>query len=214
MLNWLGLALALAGPGVIALQSRPTSGQALSVRNEVLWLAAFVLLVAAVVIIAFVGQNLTWDQIGFARTSWRSAPLGIVLALFFIFVFGPCANKALMKSSFAEFEAGQRAFASLPRWYLALTVLLVAGGEEWLYRGYAIERLESLTGHAWSAGLVSLLAFTLVHLPLWGIGVSLTTFISGGLLTVLYIWQRDVSFLILAHILTDLYGLVVQPRSR
>jgi len=29
------------------------------------------------------------------------------------------------------------------------------------------------------------------------------------ILTVLYIWRRDVAFLILAHITVDLYGLVI-----
>jgi uncharacterized protein len=214
MLSWPGLALALAGPGVIAFLSRPASGQVLSVRSGVHWLAAFVLLVASVVIIALAGQKLSWDQIGFAGTSWRSVPLGIALALFFIFVFGPAATAVVTRCAHNGFEGGRKSLATLPSWYLSLTVLLVAGGEEWLYRGYAIDRLESLTGHLGSAGTISLLAFTFAHLPLWGVGVSLTTFVSGGILTVLYIWQRDVSFLILAHILTDLYGLVVRPMTR
>jgi membrane protease YdiL (CAAX protease family) len=71
-----------------------------------------------------------------------------------------------------------------------------------------------LTGNAWVAGGVSLLIFAIVHLPLWGIGVALTTLVSGGVLTALYVWRRDVSFLIAAHILTDLYGLVIVPMSR
>jgi hypothetical protein len=45
---------------------------------------------------------------------------------------------------------------------------------------YTIERLQVLTGTAWLAGAMSLLGFTLVHLPLWGIGVSLTTFVWGA----------------------------------
>ena len=96
---------------------------------------------------------------------------------------------------------------ALPRWYLILTIVLVAAGEEWLYRGYAIERLEAVTGTPWLAGIVSLAAFAAAHLPVWGLGVSLTTVVSGGILTALYIRQRDVVFLILAHVATDLCGL-------
>jgi membrane protease YdiL (CAAX protease family) len=44
--------------------------------------------------------------------------------------------------------------------------------------------------------------------------VALTTVVSGGIFTALYIWQRDISFLILAHVITDLFGLVVAPDLR
>ena len=83
---------------------------------------------------------------------------------------------------------------------------------EWLYRAYAIERLEAVTGRTWFAASASLLAFVVAHLPVWGPGVALTTVVSGGILTALYLWRRDIAFLILAHILTDLYGLVVAMR--
>jgi len=43
------------------------------------------------------------------------------------------------------------------------------------------------------------------------LAVSLTTLVSGGIMTALYIWRRDVSFLMLAHVITDLYGLVIAP---
>jgi hypothetical protein len=42
---------------------------------------------------------------------------------------------------------GSRAGAALAATgYLCLNVVVVAAGEEWLYRGYAIERLQALTG--------------------------------------------------------------------
>ena len=106
-----------------------------------------------------------------------------------------------------------RSLAALPSWYLALTIVIVAGGEEWLYRAYAVERLITLTGSGMAAACLSLLAFGLAHLPLWGIGASLTTLVSGALFTALYLWRRDISFLILAHVATDLYGLVLTPRA-
>ena len=64
------------------------------------------------------------------------------------------------------------------------------------------------------AAIISLLAFGLVHLPLWGVGVSLTTIASGGILTALYLWRRDVLFLMLAHVATDLFGLMIAPARR
>jgi uncharacterized protein len=97
---------------------------------------------------------------------------------------------------------------------VSLAIVIVAAGEEWLYRGYAIERLEAVTGSAWTAGGISLALFAAAHLPLWGWGVALTTLVSGSIFTVLYIRYRDVAFLMLAHVLTDLYGLVIAPLHR
>ena len=55
---------------------------------------------------------------------------------------------------------------------------------------------------------MSLAAFVLVHLPVWGPGPAATTLVSGGILTLLYIWRRDVLMLICAHVATDLWGLM------
>jgi membrane protease YdiL (CAAX protease family) len=136
------------------------------------------------------------------------------LALFFIFVFGPVAARVLRRVGRTSFDAAKNAFTALPAWYLGLTIVIVGGGEEWLYRGYAIERLRALTGSFWLAGALSLAAFVLVHVPVWGLGFSLTTLISGGIFTLLYIWQRDIVALMLAHVITDLYGLLVAPGRR
>jgi len=210
-LTWLGLALSLLGPGAVALLS---TRQPTSLCASASWLAVFILLVAAVATIARRGEKLTWAEIGFGRVSWLSIPHGVALALFFILVFGPIASWVLGSVGLGSFNAGRGWLAALPAWYLWLTILIVAAGEEWLYRGYAIERLQVLTGNAWLAGAVSLVAFGIAHLPLWGIGVTLTTLVSGGIFTALYIWRRDVSFLILAHVVTDLYGLVFAPSQQ
>jgi membrane protease YdiL (CAAX protease family) len=90
-------------------------------------------------------------------------------------------------------------------------VVVVSASEEWLYRAYAIERLQAMVSRPSLAGALSLAAFGLAHLPLWGPGVALTTLVSGGVFTALYIWRRDITALILAHVITDLYGLVVVP---
>ena len=213
--TWSGLALALLGPGLIAMLWTWSTRKAMSLRASAPWLAVFVLLVVGVATIAHRAEGLSWTETGVGGMSSASVPFAIVLAAFFILVFGPIAARALLWFDAGSFEAGRRSLAALPHWYLCLVVVIVGAGEEWLYRGYAIERLQALTGEAWLAGMISLLAFGLVHLPVWGIGVSLTTLVSGGILTALYLWRRDISFLILAHIATDLYGLTpFDPRTR
>jgi membrane protease YdiL (CAAX protease family) len=210
--SWLGLALALLGPGLIAVLWTWSTREAVSLRASAPWLGVFVLLVAGVVTIARRGEELSWAEVGFGRISWASLPFAIALTLFFVFVFGPLASRTLLWLRLGSFEAGRRSLAALPRWYLCLSIVIVGAGEEWLYRGYAIERLQALTGEAWLAGVISLLAFGFVHLPVWGIGVSLSALVAGGILAALYLWRRDISFLILAHVATDLYGLAAFDR--
>ena len=81
-----------------------------------------------------------------------------------------------------------------------------------LYRGYAIERLVDLTGSYLVASAVSVIAFGLAHVPMWGLAAAATTIASGGILTGIYIWRRDLVALILAHIATDVCGLVIAPQ--
>jgi membrane protease YdiL (CAAX protease family) len=209
-----GIPLSLIGPGVIAFASDRFADGPESLEAHATWLLAFSGLVATVVAIAFRGERLSWSQVGFGQMSWATPLRAAALTLFFVFVFGPLANLVLEKTGLQSFDVARSQFVGLPTWYLVTTIVIVAAGEEWLYRGYAIERLEAVIGNAWIAGGISLVLFAVAHLPLWGFGVALTTLVSGSIFTVLYIRYRDVSFLILAHVLTDLYGLVITPINR
>ncbi len=205
--TWAGVSLAMLGPGAVAWLSRPVSGQ-FTLRASVSGLGLFCLLIICVVAIARLGEQLGLNQMGFKRTSWRSAPSAILLALFFMFVLGPIAYGALAYVAPGSFDSGERSLAGLPLWYVGVTIIIVAAGEEWLYRGYAIERLEELTGSTFAAGIISLLMFGMAHLPLWGLSAALSTVASGAIFTVLYIWRRDIVALAVAHVLIDLYGLI------
>jgi len=213
-LRFIGIALSVIGPGVIAFSSARFAHRTGSLEARATWLLAFSGLVATVVAIAFRGERLSWSQVGFGQMSWATPLRAAALTLFFIFVFGPLATLVLEKTGFRSFNVARSQFVGLPTWYLVVAIVIVAAGEEWLYRGYAIERLEAVIGNAWIAGAISLVLFAVAHLPMWGFGVALTTLVSGSIFTVLYIRYRDVSFLILAHVLTDLYGLVITPITR
>lgn len=194
----------------MALASRAAAhGRPTTLAIAAPWLAIFAGLIAAVWLIATVGERLGPRDLGFGRIGWLTLPIAIVLAAFFIFVFGPAAYWFLVATRLPSFAGGESTLALLPKWFLILDIVIVAAGEEWLYRAYAIERLQALVGRPWLAGLLALAAFGLAHLPLWGPGVALTTLVSGGVFTALYLWRRDISALILAHVITDLYGLVL-----
>ena len=208
-LNLVGIMLALVGPGVVALLSSRFADPSAPLPVQAMFLGLFVALVAAVATIAFRAERLSWSQTGFSQITWATPLRAAALVLFFVIVFGPLASLTLAKLGLQSFDMGRSKLTGLRAWYLVPAIATVAAGEEWLYRGYAIERLQTVVGNRWTAGGISLLFFTIAHLPLWGLGVALTTLASGAILTVLYILYRDVLFLIIAHVLTDLCGLVI-----
>jgi uncharacterized protein len=200
-----GLVLALVGPGVVAWLSTSGDGEP---GTRAVMLMHFVALLAGVLSVAVFQDRAGRKELGFAKSAAFSLLFAVPLAAFFILVYGPAAYWSLDALNLPSFTAGADSFEDLPRWYFALAIILVAGGEEWLYRGYAIERLERMTGSPLLAASLSTFAFFLVHPPVWGVGPALTTLVSGGILAALYLWRRDVLMLMIAHIATDLYGLM------
>lgn len=218
-MNWVRdivvLALALAGPGVIAFAWKvSTQGREDTIVQAAPWLVAFVALVG---VVWFFGVHDAGRKLQDVGIVWPPTAANMLLAgaltVFLVFVYGPLSYKALAHFGFGGFEHGQARLAVLPRWYLAIAIVVVAGSEEWLYRGVAIPLLDHLTGNVWLAAAISLLAFALVHLPLWGAGAALSTLVAGAIFTSLFIWHRDATSLIIAHIMTDLYGLLLAPLS-
>ena len=107
------------------------------------------------------------------------------------------------------FTEGLSKLAAYPVWFLVLAVVIGGGAEEFLYRGYAVERLAALTGSYWIAGLLSVLVSGLAHVPMWGWPAALTTVVSGALATGFYVWRRDLLANIIAHVTTDFVGIVL-----
>src|SRR5882762_3078709 len=128
--RFIGICLALIGPGVIAWLSDRFGGGSESVAVHATWLLAFVGLVVTVAAIAFYAEGLSWSQVGLRRPSWITLLRAVALALFFVFVFGPLASLALGKLGLQSFDAGRSKLAGLPTWYLVVAIVVVAASEE------------------------------------------------------------------------------------
>src|SRR5262249_52792795 len=125
-------------------------------------------------------------RFGLRGLSWSTPLLAIALTGFFVLVFGPIAYWALDKTGAGSFRAGIATLGQLPTPYLVLAIVIVASAEELLYRAYAVERLADLTGSYFVAGVLSVLAFGLAHVPTWGWGPAATTIFSGAIVTMGY----------------------------
>jgi membrane protease YdiL (CAAX protease family) len=101
-------------------------------------------------------------------------------------------------------ESGQiGSVLSLPYWLNVLIVVRAAVSEEVLFRGYSIERLGELTGSRAIAGAVTCTVFTLDHVGFWGWHHIFVAGLAGAMLTILYLWRRNVWVNILAHFIVD-----------
>jgi len=95
---------------------------------------------------------------------------------------------------------------------LVVTLVMLRAGvaEEIFYRGYAIERLQSLTGSTLLAGMVPLAMFAAAHYR-QGMGGIIATFVLGGIFTAFYMKYRDLVANITAHFLGDFVLNVLLP---
>ena len=93
-----------------------------------------------------------------------------------------------------------------------VVIVLTAGVfEETLFRGYALERLAAAFDSKWIAGGITVTLFTLAHFPAVGFQHLLPIFIVSMLITLLYLWRRDLVVNMIAHMTIDGVGLLLVP---
>ncbi|HEX3818356.1 MAG TPA: type II CAAX endopeptidase family protein [Chthoniobacterales bacterium] len=201
----MGLFIALFGVLIVRWATAlvwPGYGFTATVCKETsIWLCVVVLFV-----VIRCGEGMPLSSIGL-----RTAPVsksilwGILLAVVCMIVGGIVA-------SLTHFKGGDlgAALFKLPLW-LALLVVVRAGlVEELFYRGYAIERLQLLGLNRYLAGTIPLLIFGFAHLTNGWANVIIALAL-GAVLTVFYLWRRDLVANIIGHFLVDFISIVL-PR--
>jgi len=91
-----------------------------------------------------------------------------------------------------KFDGGPHAhdFEKPPLWLVPVIVFRAGFVEELFYRGFAIKRLRSLGWPRAAAALVPLVIFAAMHYT-GGLVNILMSFTLGGILTLFYLWRRD-----------------------
>jgi len=106
----------------------------------------------------------------------------------------------------AELMRGVAIYASLPKW-LDWSGLVANGiAEEVGFRGYAIERIEELTGSTLLGASAPFIVNVLVHAPVWGFHGMFAKAPVLLLFVVLYLWRRNLPACALAHALIDIFA--------
>lgn len=151
------------------------------------------------------GQSLA--SIGVRPLRWWTLPLGLVAGALILVLSGLLINllPQTADSRFAMYLASQR-------WPTRLALVITAGVfEETAYRGYALERLTSILGSKWLAGLITVLCFAFAHIPAVGLDHILPVLIVSIFITLLYLWRRDLVLNMIAHATVDAISLFILP---
>ncbi|MDE2465808.1 MAG: CPBP family intramembrane metalloprotease [Alphaproteobacteria bacterium] len=203
----LGLVLALVGPMLPPLFDPILfgSGQTL-VRIE--WgIAIHWINLAALIGVVLYLERLPLASIGLRRLRWWTIILGMVAGAAILNLSGMIANVLKVKPD-AHFAA---LLMSLPFAVRVLLVITAGVFEETLYRGYALERLATAFNSKWVAAGITVVLFTLAHVPAVGLTHLIPIFIVSLLVTLLYLWRRDLVVNIVAHATIDGVGLLLVP---
>ena len=204
-----GLCLALLGPAVLAFFREKVFAVPQNLGAALLGELVLVVLCASVLVIVVRWEHQPLSSVGVLPLRWQSAAWGAALAAFIIWVYAPLLARAMAFAHLPWFTEGLAKLTAFPVWFLALAVVIGGTGEELLYRGYAVERLATVTGSFWVGGLLSVLAFGLAHVPMWGWSAALTTVVSGMIVTAFYVWRQDLLANIIAHVTADFVGIVL-----
>ena len=205
--TYLGLLLALIAPFVPSLVDPMFFGAALTpARVEWGILIHWLNLVALIGVILY-AEKLPLTSIGLKRPRWWTFPLGLLAGAIIINVSGILVS-VLKVSSEKNFAA---LLMSLP-FVVRLLIVVTAGiFEEVLFRGYALERLATAFNNKWAAGAITVVVFTLAHVPAVGLMHLLPVFIVSLFVTLLYLWQRNLVVNMIAHATIDGVALLLIP---
>jgi uncharacterized protein len=115
---------------------------------------------------------------------------------------------AFVRLGITQDRATLTSLASRPVPIIILLAAMAAIAEEIIFRSVLITELEAATGMRWLAGLVSLVVFAAAHAGGWGPWQVIFAAVPGLVLTLFFLWKRDLWICILAHFLTDALGLL------
>jgi membrane protease YdiL (CAAX protease family) len=207
----LGLVVALVVPVALTLIALLRGGAGVTVSYAEFGLVLHWSILALLLAIVVYGERRPLSSIGVRRLTLWTVPLGLAAGIV-LTAASPLIAALGSVLSIPRGDSGMaQALFALP--LILRVALAVTAGiyEETLFRGYAIERLTALTGSKWLAGAVSVVAFTLAHWSYWGLAQLFPIAIVGTLVTLLYLWRRNLVLNIIAHATTDAIGLVLVP---
>ena len=134
--------------------------------------------------------------------------LGLGLGLFVVIVVVTAGFNALLYRTSPGFTSGVVSdqltkLHNVPAAFFLFEIVVNGFFEEIAARGYAIDRLRVATGSLLLASAIALFLDLAIHVPFWGWKYPILIFPAQASLVLMYIWRRNISACIIAHILVD-----------
>jgi membrane protease YdiL (CAAX protease family) len=198
--TWIGLGIALFAMLVVRqivsyFWPSPTFTSAVA-KEAGMWISA-----VALFIIIRRGERLSLTSVGLGTSPWwKSILWGLLLTVVCLAV-----GFALVHLTGYGHGPNSAALDKLPLWLVSLIVLRAGVVEEFFYRGYAIERLQTVGLSRFWAVVIPLVIFSVGH---WTGGAAniLIALALGAILTGFYLWRRDLVANMFGHWLVDFVG--------
>ncbi len=144
---------------------------------------------------------------GVIRPRWRTLGWGLscFLALALVSAAMILGMRSLGVSQNSDVLASMGA---RPIWMLMLIAMTAAISEELIFRGIVLNYLARASGREWVGALGSLTIFALAHLSGWGWSQVIFAAAPGAVLTLFFLWKRDLGICMIGHFLIDALGLL------
>ena len=204
-----GLAIALlALPVVVGIYNVwqiPLTAQNVLIRETIIFAFGGLLL-----LLIKYKEGFGWDSIGMQRPLAGNTALWVLITSVGVILAFALAFGIINICGWSFGSSGSSAFDALPAWVLLVVVVRAGFIEELFYRGYAIERLQLLTGNRFLSALLPLLLFALFHYRQGPAGITIAL-LSGAVMTVVYVYRRNLWITITTHFLADFIPNIVVP---
>ena len=205
-----GLIIALFALPAITTGYRFIWGQSQTTLTYVLRELVLFLVLGVLLWIVRRKEGLSFESIGWKGTAYGRSLLWALLVVV-LCIAGLAACFGVIHLLDLPFGGGDSRGAFAPPLAAMLITVIRAGVvEEVFYRGYAISRLKTLTGSTSIAVAVPLVIFAAAHYR-QGSGGILIAFVTGAIITAVFMKKRDLLALIVAHFLIDFVPNIVLP---
>jgi len=209
--TWTSLGLAIAFfslPTVTALfrlLQFPWTATNILLREAVLFGFA-----GALVLIIRRGEGLGWESVGLQRPALANTALWVLITIVLVIIAGALAFGVIKMFGWPIGRKGPLSYDLLPTWALAIVILRAGFIEELYYRGYLIERLQTLTGSRFVAAGLSLFVFAICHYEQGWAGITIAL-LTGAVLTGVYMYKRNLWITFITHFLVDFIPNILVP---
>jgi uncharacterized protein len=174
------------------------SGVGHLIGYEFIWWALVGLIIFQTVVL----EKEKLSSIGFMPAGWREVFGGICIAIVTLIVIGFIYYWLLPRLHLSETSQVSQ-LTTTPLWWRVISVIRAAIGEEILFRGYAISRLNKLTNNTPLSAFISWAIFTIAHVGAWGWSHVIIAGFGGLMLTLAYLWKGNLWVSIIAHTIID-----------